>query len=110
MGTHRIEEGAQRETEYDLRANSRDSMAIRPRFSRREFLQTLEAIALGTAIPGISHAHGQVGIVKPAIALPATNVVCNDAARRSLQAILQGKTTALQLMFTGFSETCPLQG
>ena len=50
-------------------------------------------------------------MLKPPPALPSGSmVVRSDAVRMPLQSMLRGKTTALQLMFTGCGETCPLQG
>lgn len=78
---------------------------------RRRFLRAMTASALGSFFPIIGSAHGGVGILKPPLALPSgSTVVLSDGVRMPLQSILRGKTTALQLMFTGCSETCPLQG
>jgi protein SCO1/2 len=78
---------------------------------RRRFLRATTASALGALFPVIGAAHGGVGILKAPLALPfGSTVVRSDGMRVPLQSILRGKTTALQLMFTGCSETCPLQG
>ena len=82
-----------------------------PSARRRRFMHALTASALGSCFPAISSAHGGVGRLKPPLALPSKSTfVRSDGVRMPLQSILQGKTTALQLMFTGCSETCPLQG
>lgn len=71
----------------------------------------MTASALGSFFPAIADAHGGVGILKPPLALPSGSmVVRSDGVRMPLQSILKGKTTALQLMFTGCSKTCSLQG
>jgi protein SCO1 len=60
--------------------------------------------------PPAARAHG-IGIVTPPVALPLDlRVLRSDGARLPLRRLLLGRTTALQLMFTGCSETCPLQG
>jgi protein SCO1/2 len=65
-------------------------------------------LALGLPRPG--RAHG-IGIVRPPVPLPATVAVRrSDGARMPLGRLLEGRTTLLQLMFTGCSEVCPLQG
>lgn len=77
---------------------------------RRRFLQTAAGLALASAIPLVAHGHAVVGLVRPPLLLPAVRVTRHDGASTSLQSMLMGKTTALQLMFTGCSQTCPLQG
>jgi len=80
-----------------------------PYASRRKFLGALAAAALGNLLAP-AHAHGNIGPVRPAKKMPAASVLRQDGARMSLQSMLQGKTTALQLMFTSCSSVCPLQG
>lgn len=89
-----------------VRINERDDVTVT---SRRRFM-----IATGTcltfALPRFSSAHG-VGIVNPPITLPMdVTVVRDDGTNSPLRKIIQGRRTLLQLMFTGCSETCPLQG
>lgn len=77
---------------------------------RRQFMRALAAAVLAAAIPMIGRTHG-IGVIKSPLALPSGSIVVrSDGLRLPLQSILQGKTTALQLMFTGCSQTCPLQG
>lgn len=73
----------------------------------------LAGAAAGLAMPvwtGRARAHGSFGPVQPALAAPALRL--HDTAGRpaELAALLRGRTTALQLMFTGCSATCPIQG
>jgi protein SCO1/2 len=76
---------------------------------RRRFLAGAGACFVLGAAP-MAAAHG-IGIVKPSLPLPAAvSVLCSDGRRVQLRQILMGQTTAVQLMFTGCSETCPLQG
>lgn len=77
---------------------------------RRRFMHKMAAVGLVTGFPAIGHGHG-IGLVKPPVVLPPGVIVLrSDGMRMPLHTILQGRTTALQLMFTGCSETCPLQG
>ncbi len=78
--------------------------------SRRNFLFTLAGTALLSGLPSLARSHGVVGQVRPPLVLPAVTVIRHDGVKVSLQSILAGKTTALQLMFTGCSQSCPLQG
>lgn len=77
---------------------------------RRRFLNMLGGLALCAALPQRAQAHAAVGPVQPPISLPPIRIVRHDGTRTTLPAILRGKATAMQLMFTGCSETCPLQG
>lgn len=77
---------------------------------RRHFLGSLAAIALASILPRMAHAHALVGAIRPPLTLPDIKLVRHDGALTNLQAQLRGKTTALQFMFTGCSQTCPLQG
>jgi protein SCO1 len=54
--------------------------------------------------------HALLGSVVPPLALPAVAVTLDDGRRLPLAAVLQGRLTALQLMFTGCSALCPVQG
>lgn len=78
--------------------------------TRRAVLHALAGLALSCAIPTAARAHGVVGLIRPAIAVPDMEVVRHDGKKSSLSALLLGKATAMQFMFTGCSESCPLQG
>lgn len=58
----------------------------------------------------LAHAHNAVGFVNPPLAPPQTPVQWHNGRTSTLDAMLTGKVTALQLMFTGCSATCPIQG
>ena len=77
--------------------------------SRRDLLKGVAALALLRTMGGAS-AHGLLGPVTPALALPALEVTLHDGRRLPLAAVLRGRLTALQLMFTGCSSVCPVQG
>lgn len=57
-----------------------------------------------------SRAHVNFGAVKPGQALPAMPVTRMDGTSAPLSAALRGQVTALQLMYTGCSAVCPIQG
>ena len=78
---------------------------------RRDSLVWLAALAAGTSFaqpPG--PAHDGFGPVRPPQALPPLQLIGDDGQRSDLASRLRGRTTALQLMFTGCSATCPIQG
>ena len=77
--------------------------------SRRDLL----AAAVGASLLPWGRAvlaHGSFGPVQPALAAPALSLQRVDGQRVELGALLRGGVTALQLMFTGCSATCPIQG
>jgi protein SCO1 len=76
------------------------------RFTRRWLL----GAAAATLLPRKAAAHGVLGPVEPARPAPALGLTLHDGRQASLPALLQGRLTALQLMFTGCSATCPIQG
>lgn len=55
-------------------------------------------------------AHDPFGLVRPPQPSPSQWLLGDDAARFELRGRLQGRTTAVQLMFTRCTATCPLQG
>lgn len=78
------------------------------RVSRRGLLKSGAALALLHAAG--AHAHGLLGPVNPALVLPTLDVTLHDGRRLPLTQVLRGRLTALQLMFTGCSSLCPVQG
>jgi len=54
--------------------------------------------------------HDPFGRVEPAQPAPSLPLIQDDARQADLAQLLRGKTTAVQLMFTGCSATCPIQG
>lgn len=81
------------------------------RTTRRRSLAWLATLAAGESLaqPTVP-AHDGFGAVRPPRALPPLPLVGDDARRSDLTSHLRGRTTALQLMFTGCSATCPIQG
>lgn len=67
--------------------------------------------ALGGGLGGLrAAAHESVGPVQPALLAPPIRLTDHEGRRHTLPALLVGKVTALQWMFTGCSAVCPLQG
>ncbi len=94
---------------------------------RRRVLQALARLALGAGAGAVSpfapavetpagssvaarSSHFPFGPVVPTRAIPAWPVITHEGRRTDLGSLLQGRTSALQLMFTGCSATCPIQG
>jgi protein SCO1/2 len=76
--------------------------------SRRRFLMGLGAASFGISLP--SSAHNDAGAVSPPLAPPALSLDLHDGSSSSLQALLSGRVSAVQLMFTSCQATCPIQG
>ena len=78
--------------------------------SRRRLL-CWAALALGaSALPRAAAAHSNAGRVLPRAAAPALRLTLHDQKQTSLQKLLLGRVTALQLVFTRCRATCPIQG
>jgi len=77
--------------------------------SRRRFLAGALALTLGARVSTV-RAHNSAGVVAPPEAPPAVELTLDDGKRASLASLLSGRVTALQLMFTSCSATCPIQG
>lgn len=76
---------------------------------RRQLLARAAALpAWGWA--AAAGAHANAGRVQPPLPAPALPLRLHDGRRSSLPALLAGRRTAVQLMFTGCTATCPLQG
>jgi len=68
----------------------------------------LAALALAPAFG--ARAHNDAGRVQPPLPAPPLALTLQDGRRSTLPRLLAGRATALQLMFTGCSATCPIQG
>ncbi len=79
-----------------------------PAVSRRRLLGA--AATAWLAAPHAAWAHSELGPVEPPLTLPDVMLTLHDGRSTSLARVLQGRVTALQLIFTGCSATCPLQG
>ena len=76
---------------------------------RRTFVAGLLASAVLGRV-GPVRAHSNAGVVEPALAPPNLDLTLDSGTSTRLQKVLLGKVTALQLMFTSCSATCPIQG
>jgi protein SCO1/2 len=76
--------------------------------NRRHWLQMVTAAAGASALNTL--AHNSAGWVKPPLPVPDLRVTLPDGKQLALRDVLRGRVTALQLMFTGCTSTCPLQG
>jgi len=83
--------------------------AERPRLSRRRWLTGL-ATCCAWALQSTAHAHQSPGPVTPPRLVPDLALTGGDGRALSLRRSLLGHVTAVQLMFTGCSATCPIQG
>jgi protein SCO1 len=78
--------------------------------ARRQFVRSGCVLALGGAVEGMARAHNDPGRVLPPAPAPNLSLTLHDGRKTQLKALLGGRVTALQLMFTGCSATCPIQG
>ncbi|HEU4404284.1 MAG TPA: SCO family protein [Polyangiaceae bacterium] len=77
--------------------------------SRRDALKTLAAGAcLGSSAP--ARAHDSAGVVSPPEAPPSVELTMHDGTTTTLAKALADRVTALQLIFTSCTMTCPIQG
>lgn len=67
------------------------------------------AVATG-GTPGLVQAHDGLGPVTPPRAAPTLPLALHDGRSTHLPVVLQGRITAVQMMFTGCSAICPVQG
>lgn len=77
--------------------------------SRRAFLATTMLGAL-SAVTGIARAHSNAGVVVPPALPPTLSLTFDDGKVGTLAQVLKGRVSAVQLMFTSCSATCPIQG
>ena len=78
--------------------------------SRRSVVRALAAVALYPGWLREVVAHNMAGRVKPPIPVPDVDVVLHNGRKTNLRELMTGRATAVQLMFTGCSATCPIQG
>lgn len=76
--------------------------------SRRAWLSAAVATAFSAREPA-AHAHDN-GEVTPPQPAPSVTLTLDDDSASSLQSLLTGHVSAVQLMFTSCQATCPLQG
>lgn len=97
----------------DLRDTALIARGLAPvdRALRRKLLIAGAATVLTAAQPPRTSAHASFGPVTPRETPPAAfRLSPTDGKPAGLKALLGGRITAMQLMFTGCSATCPIQG
>jgi len=60
--------------------------------------------------PGEQTVSADHGRVIPPLPMPSMPLQCADGRQADLATLLQGRATAVHLMFTGCSSVCPIQG
>lgn len=78
--------------------------------TRRVFLAAAAAAMLPTPAPAQPEPGLPLGLVLPPQVSPPLPLYTADGDQRKLTDLLQGKITAVQLMFTGCNTSCPTQG
>lgn len=68
------------------------------------------ALAASVGTRAQTAGHTALGLVEPRPAAPSLALTLHDGRTTRLETLLRGRVTALQLMFTGCSGTCPVQG
>ena len=78
---------------------------------RRHTLALLSALAAPRAMAQTAApSHEPFGPLRPPLPAPKLSLTADDGKRFELTERLRGRITALQLMFTTCSATCPIQG
>jgi protein SCO1/2 len=86
--------------------------------TRRAFLHSLAATSLALATKSFAQAsasqnpvtpNSDHGRIKPPVAVPDVPLLQSDGRKTSLAALTLGHATAVQLMFTTCTTTCPIQ-
>jgi protein SCO1/2 len=78
--------------------------------SRRQVVSRLIAASMPAVEMGSAAGRDEFGPVQPPTSPPSTRLISSEGKPAELARLLQGRITAVQLMFTGCSSTCPLQG
>jgi protein SCO1/2 len=91
-----------------------DDKSPRLRVSRRSFFQSFAATSLliGSEIgraETFTTPNGDHGRIKPPAPVPDVQLLRHDGVKASLPQLTLGHATAVQLMFTACSTTCPIQ-
>lgn len=78
--------------------------------ARRRLLLRAAAAVSAEGLHRRLWAHTAGGLVTPALVPPNIRLRLHDGRPAGLASVLQGRVTAVQLMFTGCSAICPIQG
>jgi protein SCO1 len=76
--------------------------------TRRQLLRSAAVLGMGVAAPPAFA--GDHGRVDPPLPVPALALTLHDGRTTSLSALLRQHASAVQLMFTSCTSTCPIQG
>ena len=82
--------------------------AMNPR--RRDLMALAACAVLPGGLPMAAPAEPPTGWVLPRLPAPAVRVTAAEGRTSPLSSLVTGKVTAVQLVFTGCSATCPAQG
>ncbi len=78
------------------------------RYTRRGFLLAAAALlAGGSRCWADDHPSGPV---EPSLLVPDLPLICSDGSSTSLRHLVENRVTAVQLMLTSCTTTCPIQG
>jgi protein SCO1/2 len=78
--------------------------------SRRHFLKTAAAaVSIAAARIAMGEIESDHGRIKPPVPIPNVKLLQNSGAETTLAALANGHATAIQLMFTQCTTTCPIQ-
>jgi protein SCO1 len=76
--------------------------------TRRQLLRSAALLGMGVAVrPAFAGDHGRVD---PPLPVPSLALTLHDGRTTSLSALLRQHASAVQLMFTSCTSTCPIQG
>ena len=90
--------------------SSEPAADMRHPVSRRALLRASLGMALPGALLTSARSHSPLGRIDPPQAAPALRVTSANGRLTELDQLLRSKVSAVQLMFTGCSATCPIQG
>lgn len=79
------------------------------RMTRRALLTRASVLGASFSFEATT-AHELVGTLKPPLAAPSVALAIPEGKPARFDRLLKGSVTAVQLMFTGCSATCPIQG
>lgn len=77
---------------------------------RRTLLRALSGLALGGGLAHAEPGHAPFGPISPPLPSPSLWLSADDGRQLELRRYLHGRITAVQLMFTRCTATCPIQG
>ncbi len=92
------------------RIDGRSANPVAPCIARRSLLLTGAVALAGALQPLRGNAHALLGPVTPPAAPPPLRLTRSDGQTGPLHELLAGHISAVQLMFTSCSATCPIQG